>query len=54
MKFTFNKMKQEDAHQIASWHYEAPYDFYDSSRPRRFSGSLPKDETSQAVQVGEQ
>ena len=32
MKFTFNKMKREDAHQIASWHYEAPYDFYDSDR----------------------
>ncbi len=28
MKFTFNEMKLEDAHQIASWHYEAPYDFY--------------------------
>ena len=32
MKFTFNKMKLEDAHQIASWHYEAPYDFYDWDR----------------------
>ncbi len=32
MKFTLNKMKQEDAHQIASWHYEAPYDFYDSDQ----------------------
>ncbi len=28
VKFTFNEMKLEDAHQIASWHYEAPYDFY--------------------------
>ena len=25
-------MKQEDAHQIASWHYAAPYDFYDWDR----------------------
>ena len=32
MKFTFNKMKREDAHQIAAWHYEAPYDFYDWTR----------------------
>ena len=32
MKFTFNKMKREDAHQIASWHYAAPYDFYDWDR----------------------
>ena len=32
MKFTFNKMKREDAHRISSWHYEAPYDFYDSDR----------------------
>jgi len=32
VKFTFNKMKLEDAHQIASWHYEAPYDFYDWDR----------------------
>lgn len=29
MQFTLNKMKQEDAHQIASWHYASPYDFYD-------------------------
>jgi ribosomal-protein-alanine N-acetyltransferase len=29
VKFTFKRMKEEDAHQIASWHYEAPYDFYD-------------------------
>ena len=32
MKFTINKMKQEDAYQIALWHYEAPYDFYDWDR----------------------
>ena len=32
MKFTFNKMKLEDAQQIASWHYEAPNDFYDWDR----------------------
>ena len=32
MKFTFNKMNREDAHQIAAWHYEAPYDFYDSDQ----------------------
>ena len=32
MKFTFNKMKQDDALQIASWHYETPYDFYDWDR----------------------
>ena len=32
MKFTFNKMKLEDAHQIASWRYEAPYDFNDWNR----------------------
>ncbi len=32
MTFTFKKMKQEDAHQIASWHYAAPYDFYDWDR----------------------
>jgi [ribosomal protein S18]-alanine N-acetyltransferase len=29
VNFTFKKMKEEDAQQIASWHYEAPYDFYD-------------------------
>jgi ribosomal-protein-alanine N-acetyltransferase len=29
MNFTFHKMKLENAQQIASWHYEAPYDFYD-------------------------
>ncbi|HXX77756.1 MAG TPA: hypothetical protein VEI53_04645 [Ktedonobacteraceae bacterium] len=29
MKFIFNKMKQQDAHQIATWHYDKPYDFYD-------------------------
>ena len=32
MKFTFHKMKREDAHQIAAWHYEAPYDFYDADQ----------------------
>ena len=32
MKFTFNKMKLEDAQQIAAWHYEPPYDFYDWDR----------------------
>ena len=29
MQFTFKPMTEEDAHQIASWHYPAPYDFYD-------------------------
>ena len=32
MQFTFHKMKQEDAQQIASWHYAAPYDFYDADQ----------------------
>lgn len=29
MKFIFQPRAQEDAHQIASWHYPPPYDFYD-------------------------
>jgi ribosomal-protein-alanine N-acetyltransferase len=29
MQFALKKMQQEDAHQIASWHYPPPYDFYD-------------------------
>jgi len=29
VQFTFHKMQQEDAHQIAAWHYDSPYDFYD-------------------------
>jgi hypothetical protein len=29
VQFTFHKMKQEDAQQVACWHYAAPYDFYD-------------------------
>jgi ribosomal-protein-alanine N-acetyltransferase len=29
MQFSFHNMKQEDAQQIASWHYATPYDFYD-------------------------
>jgi [ribosomal protein S18]-alanine N-acetyltransferase len=29
VKFTFKKRAEEDAHQIASWHYPPPYDFYD-------------------------
>jgi len=32
MQFTLKKMQQEDAHQIASWHYPAPYDFYDAAQ----------------------
>ena len=32
MQFTFHKMKQEDAQQIASWHYPPPYDFYDADQ----------------------
>ena len=29
MKFIFQPRTQEDAHQITSWHYPPPYDFYD-------------------------
>lgn len=29
MKFTFQTRTEEDAYQIASWHYPPPYDFYD-------------------------
>ncbi len=29
MEFTFKPMREEDAQQIAAWHYAAPYDFYD-------------------------
>ena len=29
MKFIFQPRTKEDAHQIASWHYLPPYDFYD-------------------------
>jgi [ribosomal protein S18]-alanine N-acetyltransferase len=29
MQFIFQPRVQEDAHQIATWHYPAPYDFYD-------------------------
>lgn len=29
MHFTFHKMRQEDAQQIACWHYPSPYNFYD-------------------------
>ena len=29
MQFTFKPMTETDAHQIATWHYPAPYDFYD-------------------------
>ena len=29
MEFVFKPKTEEDAHQIAAWHYAAPYDFYD-------------------------
>ena len=29
MQFVFRPMTEADAHQIASWHYPPPYDFYD-------------------------
>jgi ribosomal-protein-alanine N-acetyltransferase len=29
VQFTFKPMTEEDAHQIAGWHYLTPYDFYD-------------------------
>ena len=29
MKFEFRKMTDEEAQQIAGWHYVPPYDFYD-------------------------
>lgn len=29
MEFSFKPMAEEDARQIAVWHYAAPYDFYD-------------------------
>ena len=32
MQFTLKKMQHADAHQIASWHYPAPYDFYDADQ----------------------
>ncbi|HAE82806.1 MAG TPA: GNAT family N-acetyltransferase [Ktedonobacter sp.] len=32
MQFHVRAMSKEDAHLIASWHYEAPYDFYDMDR----------------------
>jgi [ribosomal protein S18]-alanine N-acetyltransferase len=30
MAFTFKPMQENDAHAIITWHYEAPYDFYDA------------------------
>lgn len=32
MQFILRRMQHEDAHQIASWHYPAPYDFYDAEQ----------------------
>src|ERR1700730_16513065 len=32
MHFTFRPMNEQDAHAIAAWHYEPPYDFYDMSQ----------------------
>jgi ribosomal-protein-alanine N-acetyltransferase len=30
MAFTFKSMQENDAHAIITWHYEAPYDFYNA------------------------
>jgi ribosomal-protein-alanine N-acetyltransferase len=32
MQFTLKKMQHAVAHQIAPWHYPAPYDFYDADQ----------------------